>query len=544
MGNLSIKSRLIYLITLPITALVVSIISAAIIMQRSTDEVNHLYSVRIDPIGHLKKITDAYAVNVIDAVNKGNAGLINAEDVRRELESARSIIHSEWEVFHSSFDPSENPKISAMSKEAMERFVPADQAIVATLRYLEGRSGKLAGALDEFDGSLYKTIDPISEKIGQIIEREMQKADEQRHALDKLMQSLKWTFVIVGMSVILILMFLGYTTYRNINRPLEALRITMKRVEQESDLRLRAPVMANDELGQTAKTFNTMLDRFAHILGELNGAITQLASASEEMSAISAHTSQTVDQQKRETELVATAMTEMAATSHSVAENANTTAVNTRQADEQTAKGMTILTQAVESNRLLRQDMDKSTGIIEQLVSNTQNIGSVLDVIRAVSEQTNLLALNAAIEAARAGEHGRGFAVVADEVRTLAQRTHQSTEEIQGLITRLQDAAKQTVNVMSTSKERADESAIHSEAAGQAMEAISKAVESIAAMNMQSASAAEEQSAVAEEMNRNIATISHIALDTQSSAQQSAQASQDLARLASQLQRLASQFNV
>lgn len=544
MLNLSIKIRLIYLITLPITALLIAIVSAAAILQRSTDEVDQLYSVRIEPIGHLKKIADAYAIGVIDAVNKGNAGLLSAEDVRRELASARSTIRTEWDFFYSGVDASKNPRIAAMSKEAVELFVSADQSITTLDRYLEGRSGMVANVLNDFDGPLYKSIDPISEKINQITNREMQKADEQRHALSKLAQSMEWTFVIVGGIVILILVFLGYATYRSINRPLEAIRITMRRVEQESDLRLRAPVMANDELGQTAKTFNTMLERFAHILGELNGAIAQLASASEEMSAISAHTSQTVDQQKRETEMVATAMTEMAATSQSVAENANTTAFNTRQADEQTAKGMTILTQAVDSNRLLRQDMEKSTGIIEQLVSNSQNIGSVLDVIRAVSEQTNLLALNAAIEAARAGEHGRGFAVVADEVRTLAQRTQRSTEEIQGLISRLQDAAKQTVTVMSTSKERADESAVHSEAAGQAMEAISKAVESISAMNLQSASAAEEQSAVAEEMSRNIATISHIALDTQSSAQQSAQASHDLARLASELQKLASRFKV
>lgn len=189
---------------------------------------------------------------------------------------------------------------------------------------------------------------------------------------------------------------MGSTTYRSIYRPLNNLKNTMRQVEQRSDLTLRVPVSSQDELGQAAQTFNTMLDHFARVLGELSGAIAQLASASEEMSAISKHTSEAVDQQKRETEMVATAMTEMAATSHSVAENANTTALNTRQADEQTAKGMTILTQAVESNRLLRQDMEKSTGIIEQLVSNSQNIGSVLDVIRAVSEQTNLLALNAA----------------------------------------------------------------------------------------------------------------------------------------------------
>ncbi len=541
MMNLSVRTRLGFLSIFPIIALFISIVSGMSIMQRTGMGVDSIYFDGVEPLKQLKVTADAYAVSVIDAVNKGNAGSLSVEEVKKELTQAKEKIAVNWKTYMATRLTDEEARLA---KEANVLFEPADHAIRKLEGFLSGQSGSVMGKLNDLDGQLYTAIDPISNKISELIELQLRVANEERQALDDMAETSRTIFIVAGLLVIITLIAFGMATYRSINKPLDALKTTMRKVEQHSDLTLRAPVMGEDEIGQAAKAFNAMLDRFANVLGELGKAISQLASASEEMSAISSHTSQIIDQQKRETEMVATAMTEMAATSHSVAENANTTALNTRHADEQTAKGMVILSQAVDSNKRLREDMEKSTGIIEQLVSNSQNIGSVLDVIRSVSEQTNLLALNAAIEAARAGEHGRGFAVVADEVRTLAQRAQKSTEEIQALISRLQDAAKQTVDVMSVSKERANESANNSEAAGKAMEAIRHAVESITAMNLQSASAAEEQSAVAEEMSRNIATISHIALDTQSSAQQSAQASHDLARLASELHKLASRFKV
>lgn len=526
---------------MPVVALVGAITVGLLLMSRIGAGVDSIYYDRVEPLKQLKVIADAYAVNVIDAVNKGNSGLFVAEEIRAELARAKGLIDSNWKVYMATELTDEEQRLA---REANQLFAPANQAIRTLEAYLDGQTGVIAGNLHEYDGPLYASIDPISSKISELIELQLRVANQERQQINTMASRSELGFVAAGAFVIVVLLILGTLTYRSITRPLQALESTMRQIQDRSDLTLRAPIMGEDELGQTARAFNAMLERFAFLVSELSASINQLASASEEMSAIAAHTSDVVERQKRETEMVATAMTEMAATSQSVAENANTTALNTRKADEQAREGKRVVSVAVQQSRSLRDDMVQSASVIQQLLEDSQGIGSVLDVIRSVSEQTNLLALNAAIEAARAGEHGRGFAVVADEVRTLAQRTHTSTEEIQTLIRRLQDAARQTVEVMSSSQGRAVEAAGSAESAGAMLEEVTHAVASITDMNLQTASAAEEQSAVAEEMSRNIASISSIASETQTTSQQSAQASHDLARLASELHNLASRFRV
>jgi methyl-accepting chemotaxis protein len=312
----------------------------------------------------------------------------------------------------------------------------------------------------------------------------------------------------------------------------------------EGDLRARVDYTSNDEIGHIANAFNRMAERFGETINQVKDSISQLAAAAEETSVVNAQTTSGINQQQMETSQVATAINEMNATVHEVARNAVAAAQAAQEADNSFSEGKKVVGRIIGAIGELATEVEQSSQVIRELEKESENIGSVLDVIKSIAEQTNLLALNAAIEAARAGEQGRGFAVVADEVRTLAGRTQQSTREIEEMINRLQAGANKAVQVMETGKQKSQVGVEQAAAAGQALETINSAVDRINNMNTQIASAAEEQSSVTEEINRNIVNINQVAEQTAVGAKQTAMASDDLANLAEQLKKLVEQFKV
>lgn len=312
----------------------------------------------------------------------------------------------------------------------------------------------------------------------------------------------------------------------------------------QNDISHHCNMQSEDLIGEIVASFNRMAENLRNVIGEISGATTQLASAAEEMSAVTDEASRGVQHQQSEIEHVATAMNEMTATVQEVAHNAALAAQSAQQADRDAKKGALVATEALGGIDNLVNEMERASGVIQKLENESENIGMVLDVIRGIAEQTNLLALNAAIEAARAGEQGRGFAVVADEVRTLASRTQQSTQEINQMIERLQHGAGDAVRVMNDARNMAKESSEQVEKAAESLAEIAGSVSQINDMNTQIASAAEEQSAVAAEINANVSNIRHVADQTAAGAQQTASASEELARLSSQLQGLMVRFRV
>ncbi|WP_376699772.1 methyl-accepting chemotaxis protein [Pseudomonas bharatica] len=237
-------------------------------------------------------------------------------------------------------------------------------------------------------------------------------------------------------------------------------------------------------------------------------------------------------------------MNEMAATVHEVARNAEEASEAAKMADNQAREGDRVVAEAIVQIERLAKEVDNSSAAMNDLKTESAKIGSVLDVIKSVAEQTNLLALNAAIEAARAGEAGRGFAVVADEVRSLAQRTQQSTEEIEELIAGLQNGTQQVATVMDNSRSLTDSSVQLTRSAGVSLETITKTVSSIQAMNQQIAAAAEQQSAVAEEINRSVMNVRDVSDQTAAASEETAASSVELARLGTHLQSLVSRFRL
>jgi methyl-accepting chemotaxis protein len=300
----------------------------------------------------------------------------------------------------------------------------------------------------------------------------------------------------------------------------------------------------HDELGQVAASAGQIQQRLGKTLRQVTDSVAQVASAAEELAAISEQTTQGVNQQRGETDQVATAMNEMTATVQEVARNAAEAAHAAEQADGASRNGQKVVNSSVRAIGELAKDVEHAAEVIQRLEADSASIGTVLDVIRGVAEQTNLLALNAAIEAARAGEQGRGFAVVADEVRTLALRTQQSTQEIHGMIERIQAGTAETVRVMDAGRNRARQAVGEAAAAGEALEVIARAVGSIRDMNAQIASASEEQNSVAEEMNRSIINISGVSEQSAEGAGQTTRASEELARLAADLQGTVRQFKL
>lgn len=348
----------------------------------------------------------------------------------------------------------------------------------------------------------------------------------------------------IYVAVVLIIIALSYLLVRHIDGSISSLERVIRKVGTTRDLNLRADESGEDEMSHMARAFNTMLAEFQGLMRQVLNSSSQLSTASEELSAITDSTLRGVYKQQSESEQVATAMNEMTSTVQEVARHANDAADASQNADLSSRRGKDVVNNSVEGINQLANEVRNTASSIEDLDAESKNIGTVLSVISGIAEQTNLLALNAAIEAARAGEQGRGFAVVADEVRTLAQRSHESTEEIKGIIDRLQRKAQDAVSAMKKGEEQTGKSVELAKEAGGALDSITQAVATINDMNLQIASAADQQYSVAEEINRNISNITRVSGETSQAAQQTTETSHNLASLAVELQQMISRFKI
>ena len=373
----------------------------------------------------------------------------------------------------------------------------------------------------------------------------MAELDTLRNALDEQQRSDALNMTLVGLLIAAGgLLALCLTDY-GIAKPLREMVAMLDDIAQgEGDLTRRLDVDRVDELGAIAKGFNTFLSKLQSMISQVVDSVQKVSDASEHTADIAIRTNQGVQKQLAEIELVATAVHEMTATAQDVARNATHAAEAANHADSAANQGREIVHSTSRAISTLAEEIGRAVGVVQNLAKDSENINAILVAIRGIAEQTNLLALNAAIEAARAGEQGRGFAVVADEVRNLAQKTQQATEEIQSMIQQLQHGTREVVRVMQDSQEKTDDSVRHANEAAEALVSITQAVSVINDMNTQIASAAEQQSAVAEDINRNVTNIGNVAHEVAGGADEASAASAELTKLAEQQRRLINQFRV
>ncbi len=345
----------------------------------------------------------------------------------------------------------------------------------------------------------------------------------------------------VAIVVAIIYLFIGF--YFSVRQSINQINDVTKKLSN-GDLTAQVTLTARDEMGQIADSVNKMALNFNQMVQQISDSAGQLGNSSEELSVISAQNNQSIGAQKTQTEEVSMAMSEMKAAVQSVSESITNTATSAESANRDTADGREKVDSTIQAIQVLTEQIQQGASVIHQLEQDSKDISSVLDVIVGVAEQTNLLALNAAIEAARAGEHGRGFAVVADEVRTLAGRTQESTKEITQVIEKLQAGSNKAVGVMKKSQKDAEAVVSQATEAGASLSAISSSVARINQMSTDIAGAAEEQSVTAEQINQGILKIDEMTKETAIAAEQTTLASEKLALMASELKVVVAHFTV
>ncbi len=531
-----VSTKLALLALLPITSMLLIALLAANLLHQVHEGVDRIYLDRVVPLQDLKTIADDYAVLVIDAVNKANAGRFTAEQALQSVNEAQARIRARWSTYLQNHLTAEE---RVLADQAQERFTQADAMIERLVERLQGMSGSVANRLTDFDGPLYDQIDPISETISELVSLQLRVAGEERESSLALYETARLWFAGLAVVTLLGVVLLGWVSYRSIVGQLKTLQHAMTRIVEHSDLTARTTLGTPNEIGDIARDFDHMVARLRELVGRINGSAMTLSAATGQMSDSLIQAREVAQHQATETEQVATAMQEMTASAEEVARNTSFAAEAARQTKVLADQGQGAVAATVNAMSALSEDIAAAAETIQSLEQDALSIGAVLDVIQGVSEQTNLLALNAAIEAARAGEQGRGFAVVAAEVRTLAQRTQVSAQEIAAMVTDLQQRSRQAGGEMARSQQSATTTATQ---AGQALTAITTAVNGISESMIQIASAAEEQTAVANEINQGVVAISDANHQGSAGMIQLEAAGHQLTRLAGDLKDQAGHF--
>lgn len=540
LNQFKVSSRLAVLAALPLVVLIGLCIAALSNMTQLAQGVDSLYVDRVKPLQQIKQVSDSFAVVVVDTLHKHRAGLLSSSEASVAISEAEQQAMVQWQAYRNTLLTAEESRLIANTEPLITNW---RQQIA---EYQQGLASQTLVQIEnsQFNQRLYETADPLSKALEELIQLQLTEANKFVTVAQETLVDTRWLFSVLVFVVVVVLSVFAFLVSQSISKPLSTLRTAVMAVGEHADLRLRAGVVGQDEIAQTAHAFNHTVETVQQFFQELSQAVISLAAAAEQMSAISKSVSSTAFSQEHHANLIATAVNEMSMAIAEVARSAQATSNQAQDADSRTQLGYEQVNSNVSTMHQLSTTVGNAAAVITTLNTESEKIGQVLSVIQGIAAQTNLLALNAAIEAARAGEAGRGFAVVADEVRTLATNTHQATESIRLMMASLQTSAKEAVDAMEVSQTQAMHSVTNATAAGGVLAEIKQAVGSIVDMNTQISAATEQQTVVAEDINQNITEFSHSITEVSRSAKESAEASASLAVLAAKISQQAALFRV
>lgn len=536
LNNISIKAKIISLAAAAIIGLVISLVINTSINSANSERIQKVRDVYFPVV----QKTDANLVKLRqirellnNAVSTGESELLqNADVVKDEIINNIDSIITLWR---------EQAESSAKTRKYFIDYYAiayqvTDGMLAGTMdmSQLSGKIEKMNSSLDLVTSSMEQSNKSALLGFNQIVESSNSAAQD----------ALTFGLLITGITIT-ILLLLGWSTTVSIGTALGSLLKSLKDIASgDGDLTKRIKKTSDDELGDVVDWFNLFVDKLHESINDVVKSIKPLSELSSDLDALTTETLHISSQQNLATEEVSMVVEDLVASVQNVSNNASSASQAANEADEAAQGGREIVDKTVASINGLAAEVERAGEVIRKLESDTENVGKILDVIKGIAEQTNLLALNAAIEAARAGEQGRGFAVVADEVRTLASRTQDSTQEIQKVIEELQTAARSAVEVMGQSKVRAQTSVDQAAQTGESLAAITERIGSISQMNMQIASAAIEQERAALSIKDNVTGIKETSESTMRSIQKVEAASTSLIDVSSDLERVTSEFKV
>lgn len=538
LNDLKVSTRLYILIVLLCSSAVFIGYLGLSTARETNDALNSVYNDRVLPLKQIKEVSDLYAVDIVDTANKVSKGIEDWELGATKVRQALIAIDETWNTYL-------NTKLVKEEKETIDRIRPLKSHADESVRHLISLlTGKDINGLNGFvQNELYKNIDPLSGELKNLIEIQLTQTEATYHySTESYASSLNHSIIIIAAALIISITF-GYIISKSITNPL--LR-GVKALDSlaAGDLTIDVNVSGSDELAQLMTSMKRMCSSLRKIVSQLINTSSQVSSAASELRAVSENIATGAEEVSCQATEVATAGEEMSVTASSIAQNCQMAADSAQHALDTANIGVVVVGNTVSAMKQIQRIVLESSESIERLGARSDQIGSIVSTIENIAAQTNLLALNAAIEAARAGEQGRGFAVVADEVRTLAARTSQSTKEISEMIKSIQHETYEAVDLMKNGVTQVDIGATETERSGAALGKILDQVQAVALQVSQIATAAEEQTVVTSEIAGNMQQITDVVKETSQGAQESAAAAVQLDESAEELRELVNRFKI